>query len=180
MQELGQTDENHCTCASTTATTLSGLAVNLYGVNKCGITARTDVCNSPDGQYKVITNQVNDSDLSLSIYTADESKHWAYYQGPLNRTIGIQWTPNSQNVIFGVGNIVNIIQVGVDGYRQVVAYVGDTWPAQLSPDGSIIYFLQPVGSEGAMDIFVVNLDGSGQRNLTNAPIAHKLCPRWRR
>ena len=180
MQEIGQTDTNNSTCAGgSTASTLTGITVNLYGVNKCGITARTDACSSPDGQYKVITNQVNDSDHSLSIYTADESNHWAYYQGPLNRTVGIQWTPNSRNVIFGVGNIINIIQAGTDGYQQLTAYIDNTWPVQLSPDGSMLYYLQAVGSVGATDVFIINVDGSGLRNLTNAPVAFKQCPRWR-
>ena len=181
MQEIGQTDSNNSTCTGgSTASTLTGITVNLYGVNKCGITARTDACNSPDGQYKVITNQIADSTLTLSIYTADETAHWAYFQGQLNRTVGIQWTPNSQNVIFGVGNIINIIQAGTDGYHQLTAYIDNTWPAQLSPDGSMLYYLQAVGSVGATDIFIINLDGSGLRNLTNAPVAFKQCPRWRR
>lgn len=181
MQEIGQTDKNNSTCAGgATASTLTGITVNLYGVNKCGITARTDVCSSPDGRYKVITNQVEDYAHTLSIYTTDETAQWAYYQGYLNRTVGIQWTSNSQYVIFGVGNIINVIQAGTDGYRQVTAYVDDTWPAQLSPDGSMLYYLQAVGSAGATDVFIVNLDGSGLRNLTNAPIAYKQCPRWRR
>jgi len=181
MQEIGQTDKNNSTCAGgATASTLTGITINLYGVNKCGITARTDVCTSPDGRYKVITNQVDDYAHTLSISTADETSQWAYYQGYLNRTIGIQWTPNSQYVIFGVDNIVNIIQAGTDGYKQLTAYVDNTWPAQLSPDSSMLYYLQATGSVGATDVFVVNLDGSGLRNLTNAPIAYKQCPRWRR
>ena len=181
MQEIGQTDRDYSTCAGGgSASTLTGITVNLYGVNKCNITARTDACTSPDGRYKVITHQVDLGVHSLSIHTADDSEQRAYYQGPLNRTVGIQWTPDSQRVIFGVGSIINIIQAGVDGYKQVTAHVDDTWPAQISPDGSMLYYLQAVGSVGALDVFAVNLDGSGLRNLTNAPIAYKLCPRWRR
>jgi hypothetical protein len=44
----------------------------------------------------------------------------------------------------------------------------------------MLYYLKPSGSEGASDVFIINIDGTGERNLTNAPIAHKFCPRWQR
>ena len=103
-----------------------------------------------------------------------------YYQGLLDTMVGIQWAWNSQYFIFGVDRIINVIQVGAGGYKQAISYYDDRWPPQFSPDGSLLYFLKPVGNEGASDVFVVNVDGSGERNLTNAPIAHKFCPRWRR
>ena len=38
--------------------------------------------------------------------------------------------------------------------------------------------LKPVDGTIA-DIFVSNPDGSNERNLTNSPVAFRLCPRWR-
>jgi hypothetical protein len=42
----------------------------------------------------------------------------------------------------------------------------------------MVMFLKPV-SGAIADVFVARPDGSGERNLTNASIAVKLCPRWR-
>lgn len=181
MQEIGLTDWGHSTCAGAgTASTLTGATVNLYGVSKCGLTERTDVCTSPNGAYKVITNFVGDWQYSLSVQTvADGSDMW-YYQGKLNTNLGIQWAWNSQRFIFGVDGVINVIRPGSEGYAQVIAFYDDSWPPQFSPDGAQLYYLKPVGSEGASDVFIVNVDGTAERNLTNAPIAHKFCPRWQR
>ena len=70
-------------------------------------------------------------------------------------------------------------QLGSAGYLQIIPEIDDVWPPQYSPDGSLVFYLKPVGSEGVSDLFVVNSDGSNARNLTNAPSAFKLCPRWR-
>ena len=181
MQEIGLTDWGHSTCAGTgTASTLTGTTINLYGFNKCGLTERTDVCTSPNGAYKVITNFVGDWQYSLSVQiVADSSDMW-YYQGKLNTDFGIRWAWNSQRFIFGVDGVINVIRPGAGGYAQVISFYDDSWPPQFSPDGAQLYYLKPVGSEGASDVFIVNVDGTGERNLTNAPIAHKFCPRWQR
>jgi hypothetical protein len=50
---------------------------------------------------------------------------------------------------------------------------------QYSPDGSMVMYLKPVNGAIA-DVFVAQPDGNGERNLTNASISVKLCPRWQR
>jgi hypothetical protein len=101
-----------------------------------------------------------------------------YYQGPLSKAVGIIWASNSYRFLFGINRSVHTARVDDAGYLQIIPQIEDTWPPQFTPDGSLIYYLKPVGSEGAADIFIVNLDGSGATNLTNAPSAHKMCPRW--
>ena len=179
MTEIGKTDYGHSTCAGgATASTLTGLTISLYPVRKCNITERTDACESPDKQYKVITN-LSGSEWTVNLQTvATGSDQW-YYTGVVNRDIGIQWALNSRYALFGVQNTVNVIAVGVPSYQQVISYMDPNWPPQFAPNGTLLYYLRPVGSEGASDVFVVNVDGTGERNITNAPIAHKLCPRWR-
>ncbi|MFP4394971.1 MAG: hypothetical protein ACLFTI_06875, partial [Anaerolineales bacterium] len=182
MQEIGLTDYNHSTCAGgATASTLDGQVVSLYGTSKCNVTERTDVCTSPDGQWKLVTNFIEGAGHSVTMEPAsDPSAGKFVYQGPLNRAAGVQWAPNSQTVIFTVDRTVNAVQAGADSYYQLVGYISDAWPPQFSPDGAYLYYLRPVGNEGASDVYMVNADGSGERNLTNASFSHKLCPRWRR
>jgi eukaryotic-like serine/threonine-protein kinase len=182
MQEIGLTDYNHSTCAGgSTASTLDGRVVSLYGVSKCNVTHRTDVCTSPDGQWKLVTNFIEDAGHSVTMESAsDPSAGNFIYQGSLNRAVGVGWSPNSQVAFFGVASTLNGVRPGADSYFQLTGFIDDNWPPQFSPDGSLLYYLKPVGYEGASDIYVVNPDGTGERNLTNAPIAHKLCPRWRR
>jgi len=61
----------------------------------------------------------------------------------------------------------------------IIPEISDAWLPQFMPDGALVYYLKPVGAEGAADIFIVGPDGSNPRNLTNAPSAFKMCPRWR-
>ena len=61
---------------------------------------------------------------------------------------------------------------------RVIPYKDTEWPLQHSADGSLLMYLKPVNGAIA-DVFVSQPDGSAERNLTNAPIAVKLCPRWR-
>jgi Tol biopolymer transport system component len=49
-----------------------------------------------------------------------------------------------------------------------IFYPGDQWPPQWSPDGERLLFVNETPFSG-VDIFVVNADGSGLRNLTNSP-----------
>jgi hypothetical protein len=50
---------------------------------------------------------------------------------------------------------------------------------QYTADGTYVFYPKPVN--GAIsDIFLAYPDGTGERNLTNAPIAVKQCPRWRK
>ena len=49
----------------------------------------------------------------------------------------------------------------------------------LSPDGSTILYRLPVGTVGAYDVMVINADGTGPHNVTNAPETYKVCARWR-
>jgi Tol biopolymer transport system component len=180
MKEIGRTGYDVSTCSNSgTASTITGQSIAVYGVNKCNLTERTDACTSPDGNYRVITNFVKGVGWTVNLENVtDGSSQW-YYQGNLNRDIGIQWSPNSRYAIFGVQNAITVIPIGGD-LRQLVDFLSTDWPPQFSPDGSVLYYLKPVGSAGASDVFAVNMDTGASWNMTNAPNAHKMCPRWRR
>ena len=61
------------------------------------------------------------------------------------------------------------------GYQPVIPSVREPY---LSPDGSMILYLQPVGTVGAYDVWVANADGSNPHNVTNVPGTYKECARW--
>jgi hypothetical protein len=186
MVEIGRTDLSHSTCGGTTVSTLSGQSFNVYSddIARCGISERTDACTSPDGNWQLITNFNEGWTYSVLVKNVSNDSDEFYYQGKLQTGLGIQWSTNSQYVYFGVDSHINVIRAGAGGYQQAVSNYTTTDVDRSSPHfvpgtGSILY-LKPSGGEGNSDIFIVNVDGSGERNLTNAPAARKLCPRWRR
>jgi hypothetical protein len=180
MVQIGLTDLAHSTCQSgSTASTIEGTVINLYGVSKCSITDRIDECASPDGVYKVVTSGHERGHSVALVRASDGSVIHGYYDGRLNEPMGIQWSPDSQRFLFTVGRTVNTARVDNAGYQQVIPEIDDRWPPQFIPGGSLIYYLKPVGAEGASDVYVLAPDGNSARNLTNAPSAHKMCPRWR-
>ena len=182
MVEIGLIDYDHSTCAAgaTTVSTLSGQTYNVAGIVGCAVTERTDVCTSPNGNYKLITNFLPGYEYAVLLQDLAGGTEEFYYQGKLNQGAGIQWDSASRKVFFGIDQTINVITVGVGGYHQAVSTYDAGWPPQFSPDGSGILYLKPVGAEGNSDVFLVNVDGSGERNLSNSPVSRKLCPRWRR
>lgn len=163
------------TCAGgATARTLAGQSINLYYGYRCGIVHPTE-CTSPDGQYKV-TIWKSGGDYSVSIYrVSDNELAQAVYTGSLNDGEPIIWAPDSSRFYFTIRNTLHQASPYSAGYQPVVPNVHEPY---LSPDGSMILYLQPVGTVGAYDIWVANADGSSQNNVTNDPATYKLCPRW--
>ncbi len=182
MVEIGLIDYNTSTCAAAAATvsTLSGQTYNVAGIGGCGVTERMDACTSPDGNYKLITNFLPGYEYAVLLQDLAGGTEEFYYQGKLDQDAGVRWDPTSRNVFFGIDQTINVITAGVGGYHQAVSTYDASWPPQFSPDGSEILYLKPAGGEGNSDVFLVNIDGSGERNLTDAPGTRKLCPRWRR
>ncbi|MCJ7548859.1 MAG: serine/threonine-protein kinase [Anaerolineae bacterium] len=181
MVEIGLIDYNQSTCAAgaTAVSTLSGLTYNVAGIASCAVTERMDVCTSPDGNYTLITNFLPGYEYAVLLRDLTAGTEEFIYQGKLNQDAGIQWDATSRNVFFGINQTINIVTVGVGGYSQAVSTYDADWSPLFSPDGSEVLYLKPVGG-GNSDVFLVNEDGSAERNLTNAPAVRKLCPRWRR
>jgi serine/threonine protein kinase len=179
MVKLGDTDQAHSTCAEgSVATTLEGLTVPLRPPERCPVAGTVDSCPSPDGQYKVNTSRKG-GDYQVTLWRISDNKMLeAIYTGPLNIHPGINWSPDSNHFLFTIGQGVYRADVGAAGYRLVIPFKHDTWPLQYTPDGAYVYYLKPI-SGAISDVFLARPDGTDERNLTNAPIAVKLCPRWR-
>lgn len=163
------------TCAGgSVAKTLSGASYNIYYGDRCAISYPKD-CYSPNGAYKVTIWKSGD-DYSLSVYqTSDGTLLQATYSGPLNTKEPLFWLPDSSYFYFTIGHTLHRASPTIAGYQPVLPIAYEPY---LSPDGSMILYLQPVGGVGAYDIWVANADGSNQHNVTNASDIYKLCARW--
>ncbi|MGC9336208.1 MAG: hypothetical protein ACP5JJ_18865, partial [Anaerolineae bacterium] len=99
------------------------------------------------------------------------------YRGPLNREEPILWAPDGSRFYFTIDHTLHQASLLTAGYSPVIPIA---YEPRLAPGGSMILYRVPVGQVGAYDIWVASADGSNQRNVTNAPDAYKLCPRWGR
>jgi hypothetical protein len=168
--------ENSTCAGGATATTLAGQSVNLFYGYRCSIGSPKE-CFSPNEVYNVfLWKEGGDYSLSLR-QTSDDAVLYALYKGPLNESEPIMWAPDNSRFYFTIKHTLHQASPNSDGYHPVLPIAYETY---LSPDGSMLLYLQPVGSVGAYDIWVANADGSNARNVTNAPTSHKLCARWGR
>ncbi len=176
-QIVGATDAAGSTCAGgATARTLVGQNVNLYygSQYRCTISHPKE-CPAPNGVYKV-TLWETDGNFSMGINRVDDNSFVrAIYNGPLNRYEPIMWAPDSSRFYFTIGNTLHSASPEVNGYQPILSLAYEPY---MSPDGSMILYLQPAGTGGARDIWVVNADGSDPRNVSNAPDSFKECARW--
>jgi hypothetical protein len=184
MVEVGRTDGANWTCAGATASTLAGQTFQFYNYHpaRCNITERMDACTSPDGKYKLITSFQPGWEYAVLLQEVATESDTFVYQGRLNIDAGVLWASNSRYVAVGIGATIQVIQVPGAAMMQAVSQYDDRQPGEypvFSPAGTSMLYLKPAGGAGNADVFVVNVDGSGERNLTNAPTTRKLCPRWR-
>jgi len=179
MVKIGDTDWGNSTCADrNTAMTLDGTVFQLRGFNHCPVAGTVDVCTSPNGQYRVNTNRVENHYMVTLWRVSDSQQLDPYYEGALNIHPGINWAPDNSHFLFTVDQTVYKAIVNKTGYFPIIPFKDYEWPAQYTDDGQYIFYPKPVNGAIA-DIFVIRPDGTGERNLTNSPIAEKLCPRWR-
>jgi hypothetical protein len=163
------------TCAGgATATTLAGQSVNLYYGSRCGVGYPKE-CPSPDGEFKVNLWLGGDGYAVTVVQISTGEQVQAPYTGRLNEAEPILWSPDSQYYYFTIGDTLHRASPFAAGYEPVIPYVRE---AYLSPDGSMVLWMQPVGTVGAYDIWVANVDGSNAHNVTNAPETYKQCARW--
>ena len=171
---VGAVAYENSTCGGSTATTLIGQSVNLFYGYRCNIGSPQE-CPSPNGEYKIVLWKTG-SNYSLSIHqVSDGTVLQAIYDGPLNESEPILWAPDSSRFYFTIKQTLHQASPTAAGYQPVLPNAQEPY---LSPDGSQILYLQPVGTVGAYDIWVANADGSNAHNVTNAPATHKLCARW--
>jgi Tol biopolymer transport system component len=89
------------------------------------------------------------------------------------------WTPDGESLVYKacLGELCGLYKINIDGSspRQLTEDLSDTNPA-VSPDGKTIAFMSQDHDDN-WDIYVVEVDGSGRKQLTTDPAADGL-PIW--
>jgi TolB protein len=95
---------------------------------------------------------------------------------------------NGRSPSWGPGNLIafrrvyaqeGLYLVGADGgVPRLLANVGNDTSAAWSPDGARVTFMADKDSNGNWEIYVINADGSGLKNLSNAPGTMEMLPTW--
>jgi eukaryotic-like serine/threonine-protein kinase len=174
---IGPTSASLGTCSGQgAAKTLEGQSYNISYGYRCAMSFPKD-CPAPDGVYKVMLwSEAGDYSLTVQ-RIADNSLVHSVYNGPINSQVPLLWAPDSAYFYFAIRQTLHRANTTGGGYNPVLPQAYDPY---LSPDGSMIVYMQPVGTVGAYDVWLANADGSNARNVTNAPDTYKLCPRWGR
>jgi len=137
---------------------------------------------SPDGRRIAFASNVDPG--AVGIYVVDvDGRNRKRLTNPGNprgwdtdRTPA--WAPDSQRIAFERHGAIAVMNADGTDLRFLTDEWGSLHPT-WSPDGKQIAFQRVLGvGEGAQsDIFVMNVDGANQRNITNDP-ADDMWPSW--
>lgn len=126
---------------------------------------------SPDGSRLAFV-RVADAGAGgpLMVMNADGSG-----QVPLGTAVGAApaWAPDGNSIAYGLGGALYLVDADGTDSRLLFDAIPADDPA-WSPDGTHIAF---GGVEANQDIYVINADGSGLRNLTNTT-GGEIQPTW--
>jgi hypothetical protein len=165
--QVGAAETNTC---SSEAKAAGGAAIALNPAPYCNIGGGTAVCLSPNGQYEVLVGTTPAGRSILVRPTGIDGGNFIY-DGPLDTSEGLLWSPTSASFLFVIGDDVN--QGFPEGGSRAI--ITSATSPQFSPDGGRILFVRLVG--GSRDVYVWS-DGAGEKNLSNAGLGDLTCPRW--
>jgi Tol biopolymer transport system component len=119
---------------------------------------------------------VFDDALSSGFHTVnpDGSGHRQILPDTGTRTDDPAYSPDGTKIVYSRGLNLWVAGAGGSAPRQVTTGSNNDQGAAFSPDGRKLVFTRI--AEG--DLFVVGLDGSGLRNLTNDPEGQEYEPAW--
>lgn len=160
-------------------------ANDLYVINVdgTGLTRLTDTPKttedypdwSPDGK-SILYSAFGVVEAGIYVMNADGSDARLLIGGPLHYP---RWSPDGKYIAFdgepGISNFeIFIINADGSGMRQVTSHPqgpgGYNKCPSWSPDGRrLVYFSTDRNAEPGPDIFVINVDGSGETALTQGP-----------
>ena len=90
------------------------------------------------------------------------------------------WSPDGRTLAFsGRGAVIYTVHADGTRLRKLTAGLGWNIGPRWSPDGRRILFVSGRdGPEKGTDLFIMNADGSGQRNLTHTPGVSEHSASW--
>jgi TolB protein len=143
------------------------------------VTTSFDFAWSPDGR-RIAYLEGDPAGAPLYVVNADGTgKH--RLTRPLMVDLGSpSWSPDGRTLAFTGGSVLYTVHADGTGLRKLTRGPGWNVGPDWSPDGRRIVFVS--GRDGlahrTFDLFVMNADGSGQRNLTHTPRVSELSASW--
>lgn len=126
---------------------------------------------SPDGKHIAF---LSDREGKYGVYTMDSNGDNQHLLARVsNGMLSLSWSPDSKNIAFDNISYVYILGVDKDNQEPSPGILSPDWQIKgnypaWSPDGKQIAFVREVSSGGHSrdEIFVINVDLSGERQLT--------------
>jgi TolB protein len=139
---------------------------------------------SPDGSMLAFTSFQEGNDFDVFVVNSDGTGLRSLVANPLGE-YSPQWSPDGTRIAFerwplrdSDPGTPDIYTVGLDGGGEVPLVTSTGWDTGpvWSPDGGRVAFTSDQGRDE--EIYVVNADGSGERQLTDLPEASATEPAW--
>ncbi|MFT5197219.1 MAG: hypothetical protein ACI85U_004260 [Candidatus Promineifilaceae bacterium] len=167
--ELGTASNTSC---SGSPSLITGQSFGVYRGFFCPL-AGPSTCTSPNEQTELLIN-VQGSQMTVNVRpVGDVSDGEFIYDGSVDKAEGMRWAPNSQSFVWvAVDTMFRGFVAG--GYQQLY---GPIYNPIISPDSQSVLYRKPVGP-GVNDVWVAQLDGSGETNVTNNLSIDKSCAVW--
>jgi Tol biopolymer transport system component len=135
--------------------------------------------SSASGPWRIFLSSNREGDSELYVVNANGSG-----ARRLTRAPGVDafaaLSPDGRKIVYHsqdrrLGRPRGAVLINADGTGKR-ALPADGCPCSWSPDGRRIVFSS--GRDGNGEIYIMNADGSGQRNLTSSPSSHEFGPAW--
>jgi TolB protein len=154
---------------------------SIWMVNSDGANARqiylgprdiVSVAWSPDGKKIAYAMSIGiPNEYQIYIMDIDGKNHRQITQGLLGVGGSVDWSPNSRYLLIYAGPVggKDIFQIDINtGDYTQLTHGGNNAAASYSPDGQYIAF-NSLRNKDQADIYIMNADGSRERQLTNNP-----------
>ena len=146
---------------------LIGLSLVAFAL-VAGVTGAAFARSTPTA-WKILVWSNREGDAG--IYSVDPNGTGTRRLARSERWLGFPtWSPDGRKVLFDGGDGPFVVNANGTGKRRAPA--AGSW----SPDGSRIVFTN--NSDGNNEIYVVNVDGSGRKNLSRSPSSEDFGPQW--